>query len=280
MAAATPAPTIEFFVILLLDAGEDMIAVKSDAGVLGIHGMPGSAFFTGVGIGDKECRAALTELDAPADEIGVIGKAEAIFFDTGNFAGFKEAQENFARAFGGILVELKDRNDLLLSKRHIVRGFEEGEDFFSQIHWSSSVRSIGCLAMHKTQRRERFTKSEECHRDVRMEMLLGVIGCSVGGVARHIVSSATTAWRGNSFPWGTLLVNVTGSALLGYSLGVAIECQAWGYMLVGFSGGFTTFSTFSLENLNLLSQGRRGALGCYILLNLSLGALAFYACAV
>lgn len=111
-------------------------------------------------------------------------------------------------------------------------------------------------------------------------MLLGVIGCSVGGVARHIVSTALTAWRGERFPWGTLLVNVTGSALLGFSLGVAIEDRAWGYMLVGFSGGFTTFSTFSLDNLNLLSQGRRGALGCYILLNLSLGALAFYASGV
>ncbi len=134
--------------------------------------------------------------------------------------------------------------------------------------------------MHKTQRRERFTKSEEYHRDERVEMLLGVIGCSVGGVARHVVSTALTAWWGDRFPWGTLLVNVTGSVLLGYGLGLALRYPEWGNILVGFSGGFTTFSTFSLDNLNLLSQGRRGALGCYILLNLSMGVLAFYACAV
>ena len=91
VAAATPAPTIEFFVILLLDPGEDMVTMHRDAGVLGVHGMPSGAFFTGIGIGDKECRAALAEVDAPADEIGVIGKAEAIFFDTGNFAGLEEA---------------------------------------------------------------------------------------------------------------------------------------------------------------------------------------------
>ena len=111
-------------------------------------------------------------------------------------------------------------------------------------------------------------------------MLLGVIGCSVGGVARHVVSTALTAWRGDRFPWGTLLVNVTGSVLLGYGLGLALRYPEWGNILVGFSGGFTTFSTFSLDNLNLLSQGRRGALCCCILLNLSMGVLAFYACAV
>jgi CrcB protein len=111
-------------------------------------------------------------------------------------------------------------------------------------------------------------------------MLLGVIGCSIGGVARHILSTALVAWRRDRFPWGTLFVNVMGSALLGYSFGVAIGNPAWGYMLVGFSGGFTTFSTFSLDNLNLLSQGRRGALVNYILLSLILGGLACYGCGV
>lgn len=134
VAAPTPAPPIEFFMILLLDPGEDMVAVECDAGVLGINRMPGDAFFTGIGVGDEEGRAALSELDAPADEIGVVGKAETIFFYTGNFAGLKEALKDFTAAFGGILVELEDCNDFLLSKWHIVRRFEEGEDFFSQIH--------------------------------------------------------------------------------------------------------------------------------------------------
>ena len=132
--------------------------------------------------------------------------------------------------------------------------------------------------MHKTQRRERFTKSAECHRDVRVEMLLGVIGCSVGGVARHIVTSAMTAWRGERFPWGTLLVNIVGSALMGGILGMAIEDRAWSFLLLGFCGGFTTFSAFSLQNLSLLSEGRRVALIVYILTSLGLGLVAFFLC--
>lgn len=109
-------------------------------------------------------------------------------------------------------------------------------------------------------------------------MLLGVIGCSIGGVVRHLVTTLTTAWRGEAFPWGTLLVNVAGSALMGASLGVAIEHRAWAYLLLGFCGGFTTFSAFSLQNLGLLSEGRRLALVVYIILSLGLSLLAFLLC--
>jgi len=67
-------------------------------------------------------------------------------------------------------------------------------------------------------------------------------------------------WLGRAFPWGTLVVNVSGSLLIGI-LGVLLverldvsDALRFG-VLVGLLGSFTTFSTFSIETLNLLEQG-------------------------
>ena len=109
-------------------------------------------------------------------------------------------------------------------------------------------------------------------------MLLGVIGCSIGGVARHILTTLMRAWSGDSFPWGTMLVNVAGSALMGASLGLLIEHRNLAYLLLGICGGFTTFSAFSLQNLTLLSEARRGAMAAYILLSVGLSASAMLWC--
>lgn len=109
-------------------------------------------------------------------------------------------------------------------------------------------------------------------------MLLGVIGCSIGGVARHILTTLMHAWSGDSFPWGTMLVNVVGSALMGASLGLMIEYPSLAYLLLGICGGFTTFSAFSLQNLTLLSEGRRGVMAVYILLSVGLSVSAMVWC--
>ena len=94
-----------------------------------------------------------------------------------------------------------------------------------------------------------------------MKVLIFIaMGGAVGAVLRYAASLGVYSFMGRGFPYGTLFVNVTGSLLMGL-LGVMMlerfnigpEWRA--AVLVGVLGSFTTFSTFSIETLNLLEQG-------------------------
>ena len=104
-------------------------------------------------------------------------------------------------------------------------------------------------------------------------------GCAVGGVARFLLGGAVQRVAGSTFPVWTLLVNVTGSLLLGFLMRYLLEGsptspEVRALLTTGFCGGYTTFSTFSFETIALLEQGdiRRGVL--YIVLSVSLSLLA------
>ncbi len=95
-----------------------------------------------------------------------------------------------------------------------------------------------------------------------MNQLLAIaLGGSFGAVFRFLVSSGIYQWLGRGFPYGTLVVNIIGSFLLGLlTEALIVQRIAIGYeyraaILVGFIGAFTTFSTFSLETLYLIEQG-------------------------
>ena len=86
--------------------------------------------------------------------------------------------------------------------------------------------------------------------------LLIMLGGGLGSAARVIVGSTIQARVGGEFPWGTVLVNVSGSFLIGLLtalLAAKLAHPYWSLLLVvGFLGGYTTFSTFEYENFQLV----------------------------
>lgn len=92
------------------------------------------------------------------------------------------------------------------------------------------------------------------------ELVAIAAGGSLGAVMRYAMSNAVYSWLGRDFPYGTLSVNVIGSFLIGIAFVLLTEKLTLGsevraFILIGFLGAFTTFSTFSLETLTLLQQG-------------------------
>ena len=101
------------------------------------------------------------------------------------------------------------------------------------------------------------------------------IGSALGGVGRFACSRAIAAWLGVGFPWWTLLVNIAGSFLIGLIAGLAGPGGRIGpdlrlFLTVGFCGGFTTFSAFSFETMELLRERQLAAAGANIMLSVLL----------
>lgn len=97
--------------------------------------------------------------------------------------------------------------------------------------------------------------------------LLGVaIGGAVGGGARFWISGAVARRFGETFPWGTLVVNVSGALVLGVLAAFLLapgshavgDAYAWSGLVVGVLGSYTTVSSFSLQTLALLRGGQVG----------------------
>ncbi len=123
-----------------------------------------------------------------------------------------------------------------------------------------------------------------------MVYLWVAIGGALGSVARFWLANAVAAAVGAEFPWGTLLINVIGSfvisffgMLTGTSQKFAVPYEARIFVTVGLCGGFTTFSSFSLQTIELMRTGQAGRAGIYVaasvVLCLAACALGFLAAA-
>lgn len=92
--------------------------------------------------------------------------------------------------------------------------------------------------------------------------ILIFLGAGVGGVLRYWVSHGIHSFIGRSFPYGTLVVNVSGSLLMGFLFVLITErfngfgVQLRSLILIGLLGGYTTFSSFSIETINLMENGQ------------------------
>jgi CrcB protein len=96
------------------------------------------------------------------------------------------------------------------------------------------------------------------------------IGGAIGSVARYLVAVGSSKILGSNFPWGILVINVTGSFLIGVFAG--LFATKWDlpqavriFLTVGICGGYTTFSTFSLDSYYLIERGQLGAALTYMI---------------
>ena len=107
-----------------------------------------------------------------------------------------------------------------------------------------------------------------------MIYLLIAVGGAVGSVFRYVVGRAVQGTSASGFPIGTMVVNVTGCFLIGVLVRQLMNVQTTPEMrallVVGFCGGFTTFSTFSAETIGLIEGGEYGRAATYVILSVAL----------
>ncbi|MBO6561752.1 MAG: fluoride efflux transporter CrcB [Nisaea sp.] len=115
-----------------------------------------------------------------------------------------------------------------------------------------------------------------------MNMLLAIaLGGALGALARHKVGSLAMHWLGSGFPYGTLAVNLAGSFLLGVLTGglafrFNLPLEARAFLMVGFCGAFTTFSTFALDFALLTERGNLMLAGLYVAISVAGAILAMF----
>lgn len=105
-------------------------------------------------------------------------------------------------------------------------------------------------------------------------------GAGIGGVLRYWISNGTYLILGKQFPYGTLIVNVSGCFLMGLLFVLTMEridgfgSQLRALLLIGLLGGYTTFSSFSIETINLFENGNYMSAVMNILLSTGICLLA------
>ena len=115
-----------------------------------------------------------------------------------------------------------------------------------------------------------------------MEYITIALGGGIGAVMRYGITLLVQSWTGPGFPYGTLVVNVVGSLLIGFVV-VFLNHRYHGnevlrlFLVIGILGGFTTFSAFSLDTLKLVEKGQWGLAGAYVVGTVTLSLAAVFA---
>ena len=111
-----------------------------------------------------------------------------------------------------------------------------------------------------------------------------IVGSALGGGLRYFFSGLVANHFGETFPFGTLIVNVTGSFIIGFFATltgpdgrVLVRTEARQFFMTGICGGYTTFSSFSLQTLNLVRDGQMAFAGANVGASVALCLLAVWA---
>jgi CrcB protein len=122
------------------------------------------------------------------------------------------------------------------------------------------------------------------YRPAMQAIILVFVGAGLGGVLRHLIALAALRTVGDAFPYGIMFINVTGSFVMGLLVGwLAFRAgEGWTrqvqlFVATGVLGGYTTFSTFSLDCYRLIERGQFGAAAIYSVGSVVLGVGALWA---
>ena len=114
-----------------------------------------------------------------------------------------------------------------------------------------------------------------------MTLAYVALGGALGALARYGMSGWVYDRMGESFPWGTLVVNLVGCLVLGVAIRwlqvTALAPEVRPFLTIGLLGAFTTFSTFSYETVALLQEGQWLRAGLYVGASVALGLIAMVA---
>ncbi|MFG1374804.1 fluoride efflux transporter CrcB [Xanthobacter oligotrophicus] len=113
--------------------------------------------------------------------------------------------------------------------------------------------------------------------------LVVFLGAGLGGVVRHVVNMTVPKLLGTSFPFATFLINVSGSFIMGLIVGYLAfkDGEFWNqtmrlFLTTGILGGYTTFSTFSLDFFLLMERGAYGSALAYVVGSVALAFIAVF----
>ncbi len=153
---------------------------------------------------------------------------------------------------------------------------------FGKKEQTDAMRLFGFVFLSDGRRTFPIFAKRILEKDGMKSWILIALGGGVGSVLRHLTVSCLSKCGWAAFPLGTFAVNAAGCFLVGLLFGLSARLDAlnqeWRLFLqVGFCGGYTTFSAFSLENVKLFESGHYATLALYVAGSLGAGVLAVWA---